>query len=235
MADTTVGTAPSSIALDNESMLAWATSMVEPLRSRAAAAERERELPAATIEEASAAGFIKLLLPSELGGPGLGLDTVAEATRTLANGCVSSAWTLSFLTLHNWFIARGPRELQTAVFADRGVAHIPCPLAPTGTARPVDGGFVVSGRWEWATGIQHADWVMVNTLIAHDDGPPEPRFVVVPRDEVEVDDVWHTSGMRATGSHTVHVEDLFVPRERTISSGDFRSTEPPGAALSDSL
>ncbi|MBT5848931.1 MAG: hypothetical protein GWP47_15470 [Actinobacteria bacterium] len=64
-----------------------------------------------------------------------------HSTRTLAHGCVSSAWTLSFLVLHNWFVARGPRELQEAVLADRSFALIPCRLAPTGTGVPTESRF----------------------------------------------------------------------------------------------
>ncbi len=217
--------------IDEEGILDWARSRVEPLRQRAAEAERLRELPPATLDEAQQRGFFRRLMPVELGGGADDLATVAEATRTLATGCVSSAWTLSFLTLHNWFIARGSAELQAAVFGDRGEARIPCPLAPTGTARPVDDGFVVNGRWEWATGVQHADWVMVHAVVELDD-VIETRFVIVPIDEAIVEDVWHTSGMRGTGSNAVRLEERFVPTERTITSADFRSTDPPGAAAS---
>lgn len=210
----------------------WAESMVEPLRTRALEAEQRRELHAETVEEAADAGFFRALMPTELGGAGAGIVAVNEATRTLAHGDVSSAWTLSFITLHNWFIARGSQELQAAVFGDRGEARIPCPLAPGGSARPVDGGFVVNGRWEWATGVQHADWVMVHALVEQP-GPLQTRFVLARIGDVAVDEVWHTSGMRATGSNTVEFDEVFVPTACTFTGDEFRSTDPAGAAHSD--
>lgn len=211
--------------------VAWAETMVEPLSARALDAERRRELPPETIDESAAAGFFRALMPRELGGEQAGLAAVADATRTLAHGCVSSAWTLSFITLHNWLIARGSADLHTAVFGDRGEARIPCPLAPGGSATPVDGGYVVSGRWEWATAVQHADWVMVHAIVDRPDAI-ETRFAVTRIEEVTVDDVWHTSGMRGTGSNTVVLDEVFVPAERTFAGEEFRSASPPGAALS---
>ena len=212
-------------------IVSWAESMVDPLRGRALEAERLRQLPDETIDEAAAAGFFRALMPTELGGDQAGLDAVANATRTLAHGCVSSAWTLSFITLHNWLIARGSSDLHQAVFGDRGEARIPCPLAPGGSAKPVDGGYVISGRWEWATAVQHADWVMVHAFVDQPD-VIETRFAVARIEEVTVDDVWHTAGMRGTGSNTVVLDEVFVPTERTFSGEEFRSADPPGAALS---
>ena len=75
----------------------------------------------------------------------------------------------------------------------------------------------MSGRWEWATGVHHAEWVMVHVV-----GPtPKPAtfFVLVPIDEVGIDDVWYMSGMGATGSDTVVIDDVVVPVHRTIPAG----------------
>ncbi len=219
-------------AMDHDQAVAWARSMVAPLAERAAETERLRELPAATMDDAMAADIFKLVIPREHSGWGLGLRTLTSVPRILAHGCVSSAWTLSFLMLHNWFIARGPKEAQDDVFATRPFALIPCPLAPTGTATPTDGGYEVSGRWQWATGVQHGDWVMVNTIIQRGDGPPETTFCLLPIDDVEVVDVWQTAGMRGTGSNDVVADAVFVPTHRTIAGQDLRGPEPPGAARS---
>jgi len=83
------------------------------------------------------------------------------------------------------------------------------------------GGYVdypLDGRWEWATAVAHADWVMVHAI----EGGAHfaTRFVVLPIGDVEIDDVWFTSGMRATGSNTVRVERRFVPTHRTVAAPD---------------
>ena len=217
--------------LAHDDVVVWATSMVERLSERAAEAEELRELPQATMDDAVASGVFEMLVPSERGGHGLGLRSLGEMTRILAHGCVSSAWTLLFLVLHNWFVARGPQEFQAAVWGNRPYVLMPGTLTPTGTATPVDGGYELTGRWQWATGVQHADWVMLNGLIRGDKGP-EARFFVLPIVDVEVVDVWHTSGMRGTGSNDVVADRVFVPNHQTLAALELAGNFPPGAELS---
>jgi alkylation response protein AidB-like acyl-CoA dehydrogenase len=190
--------------------------LVDGLTERAAEAEARRRLPDATVQAAVDAELFAMVVPPSLGGLGLGLDTLAQSTRILATGCPASAWTLSFLVMHSWLLTRLAPEAHAELFADHGYALAPAPLNPTGTATPVDGGYRLTGRWEWATGIEHADWVLVHAVV---DRPDElaTAFLVVPRAEVTVEDVWHTSGMRATGSNAVRVADAFVPAHRAVA------------------
>lgn len=224
-------TRPSTRSLaGHDEILARCEKMVDGLVARAVDAESLRRLPDATVEAAVAADLFRMVVPVPLGGMGLGLDTLAQSTRILATGCPASAWTLSFLVMHNWLLARFGPDLHAEVFSQRPYALAPAPLNPTGTATPVAGGYQVRGRWEWATGIEHADWVILHALV---DGSEAltTRFLVLPRGDVDVDDVWHTSGMRATGSNTVMVRDVFVPAHRTIESERLmRPTGPPGAS-----
>lgn len=216
----------------HDDAVAWAESMVEPLAARAREAEEMRRVPQATIDDCNAVDAFALVSPAAVGGHGLGFRSLTEVTRVLAHGCMSSAWTISFLMLHNWFVARSPQALQDRVFAGATHAMVPCPLAPTGTAVPVDGGYRITGRWSWGTGVMHANWVMVNTMVQRGpDDPPESRFCIVPIDEVTVDDIWHTSGMRGTGSNDVVAQDVFVPEECTVLATDLRNDGPPGAAI----
>lgn len=227
--------------LTHEAAVEVAERLAPRLAARAQEAERLRRLPEATVADCLDADLFRLVVPQDLGGHGLGLRSLCEVTRVLGRACTSSAWTLSFLVLHNWFVARAGVALERELFADRPYVLMPCPLAPTGTARVVEGGYLLSGRWQWATGIMHADWVMVNALVERaapsgEDGaasrprPPEARFCVVPAADVDVLDVWHTSGMRGTGSNDVAADGLFVPEHRTVTSADLRADEPPGAA-----
>jgi len=191
--------------------------MVAGLAERATEAEELRHLPDATVQAALDAELFSMVVPPSLGGLGLGLDTLAQSTRILATGCPASAWTLSFLVMHSWLLGRLDPEVHPELFEDRGYALAPAPLNPSGTARPVDGGFRLNGRWEWATGVEHADWVLVHAIV---DRPDELAtvFLAVPRSETTVEDVWFTSGMRATGSNAVSIADVFVPANRTVSS-----------------
>lgn len=202
-------------------------ALVPRLRERANDAEALRRLPDATIADAGAAGYLGVLTPRRWGGAQGDFATFLEATRRLGHGCASSAWTLSFLSLHAWLLCRFEPRLQEELFAAGPAPRVPAPLAPTGHAKPTDGGFRVRGRWEWATGVMHADWVMVTAL----DPGSGPRFCVLPRAEVEVEDVWHVSGMAATGSNRIVIDDVFVPAHRTLEIWRIKAGQTPGEAF----
>ena len=208
-------------------LIDWAEEIRPRLVSRAEEAERLRQLPAATIAEAREAGFFRMFAPRLWGGSGADLASFLDVVRVLARGCASSAWTLSFLANHAWILARFGRELQEELLSRDGYALCSAPLAPTGKAIQVEGGFRVTGRWEWASGVMHADWTMVTCMLP--DGAA-PVCCVLPLSDVTIADVWRTSGMLGTGSNTVVADDVFVPTHRSLDA-DLLKLDPPGAAL----
>jgi 3-hydroxy-9,10-secoandrosta-1,3,5(10)-triene-9,17-dione monooxygenase len=145
----------------------------------------------------------------------------------MAHGCASCAWTLGFYALHNWMLSLFDPRLQEEVFAS-GPVLAPAPLAPTGRGSAAEGGVRLTGRWSWATGAMDADWVIVGALVDRPDGVI-PALVVVPADEVEVADVWHTAGMRGTGSHDLVATDVFVPEHRIVAVSDIYGGTALGA------
>lgn len=201
------------------------------LAQRAAEAEDLRRLPDATIADFRASGMARLLLPARYGGEQAPFPAILDPVRRMAHGCASSAWTLGFYILHNWMLALFGEQAQDEVFAD-GPVLCPAPLAPTGRGVPVNGGVRLSGRWSWATGIMAADWVMVGALCGPDDGM-YPALALLPADDVVVEDVWHTDGMRGTGSHDVVVADTKVPEHRLVKLTDIYGGTAPGAGLHD--
>nr|WP_205266725.1 acyl-CoA dehydrogenase [Mycolicibacterium sphagni] len=201
------------------------------LAQRAAEAEDLRRLPDATIADFRASGMARLLLPARYGGEQAPFPAILDPVRRMAHGCASSAWTLGFYILHNWMLALFGEQAQDEVFAD-GPVLCPAPLAPTGRGVPVDGGVRLSGRWSWATGIMAADWVMVGALCGPDDAM-YPALALLPAQDVVVEDVWHTDGMRGTGSHDVVVTDTTVPEHRLVKLTDIYGGTAPGAGLHD--
>ena len=208
-------------------ILSAVDAMVPRLRERANDAEARRRLPDATISEAADAGFLGMLTPRRWGGAQCDFAPFLDATRRLAHGCASSAWTLSFLSLHAWLLCRFDPRLQEEVFAAGPAPRTPAPLAPSGRAERVDGGFRVRGRWEWATGVMHAEWVMVTAM----DPETGPRFCVLPHTDVEVEDVWHVAGMAATGSNAIVIRDVFVPAHRSLEIWRIKAGQTPGEAV----
>ncbi len=200
---------------------------VARLAERAEEAERLRRLPAATVTDFKRTDLFRLLLPARFGGIQASFPELLEPVRRMAHGCASSAWTLGFYALHNWMLSLFDPQLQEEVFAS-GPVLAPAPLAPTGRGTPAGGGVRVSGRWAWATGALDADWMIVGALIERQDRI-DPALVVVPADEVEVEDTWHTAGMRGTGSHDVVITDVFVPEYRVVAVADIYGGTAPGA------
>lgn len=198
------------------------------LAERAQAAEALRSVPDATMSEAREGGLFNLLVPPARGGEGASFSIFLDVVRRLGAGCASSAWTLSFMALHAWLLCKFEPALQDELFADGAVPMAPAPLAPTGKAEKVDGGYRVSGRWEWASGVNHGDWVMVNCI---ESGTPIPRFAVLPIADVVVHDVWRVAGMAATGSNTITAETVFVPQHRTLQAHLLKLAPSPGEAL----
>ncbi len=205
---------------------------VTALGERAAEAERLRRLPDDTVRDLIASGFTELLVPARYGGQQAPFSAILDPVRRLAHGCTSSAWTIGFLTLHNWMLALFGEQAQQEAFDSRPFLA-PAPLAPTGRGLPVDGGIRLSGRWSWATGVMHGNWIIVAALCGPDDGI-YPTLALLPIGDVTVDDVWHTDGMRATGSNDAIATDVFVPEHRLVTVTDIYAGTAPGAGLHDS-
>lgn len=222
----------SEAAATHAEMLDRSTALAGLVAEQAIDAEEQRQLTAAVITAATDADLFRMLVPRRWGGHGLGLETLANATCILGTGCPASAWTLLFLVLHNWLVTRFPERFQEEVFGGRGYALMPAPLAPTGRLEPVEGGYEVTGRWEWATGVNHGDWALVHGLVARGD-KVGTRFAALPIDDVVVEDVWFTSGMRATGSNAIRITKCFVPEHRTVSGTDL--TAPRAAQAGDAM
>jgi 3-hydroxy-9,10-secoandrosta-1,3,5(10)-triene-9,17-dione monooxygenase len=204
---------------------------VSALAERAQEAEELRRLPDASVDDFVASGLAELLAPARYGGLQAPWPAILDPVRRMAHGCASSAWTLGFYTLHNWMMALFGEQAQEEAFATRPFLA-PAPLAPTGRGAPVDGGIRLSGRWSWATGVMHGNWIIVGALCGPDDGI-YPALALLPMTDVDIDDVWHTDGMCATGSNDVVIADAFVPDHRLVRVADIYKGTAPGAALHD--
>ncbi|TFV57787.1 acyl-CoA dehydrogenase [Mycobacterium sp. PS03-16] len=204
---------------------------VDRLAARAQEAEALRRLPQATVDEVAASRFTELLVPARFGGEQAPFPQLLRPVREMAHGCASSAWTIGFYALHNWMLALFGEQAQTEAFAHRPFLA-PAPLAPTGRGRPDGDGVRLSGRWSWATGVMHGNWIMVGALCGPDDDL-FPALALLPIGDVTVVDVWHTVGMRATGSNDVVIEKTFVPGHRLVRVTDIYAGTAPGAGLHD--
>jgi alkylation response protein AidB-like acyl-CoA dehydrogenase len=109
-----------------------------------------------------------------------------------------------------------PAATFDTLFADRPDAIFAGAFNPSGSIARDAGGYRVDGRWAFASGCQHADWIYGNCVELTDAGTPGLRGAVFAPDDITVEDTWHVSGLRGTGSHHFRVDGLVVPTERTF-------------------
>ena len=106
-------------------------------------------------------------------------------------------------------------QIQPSPYAgvggDRPVA--PTSFMPTGKATPVEGGFILDGRWRLASGVLHSQWINVGAVVAVDGNPPDHHFFCFPTEKAEIHDNWKVLGLQATGSCDFSLSDLFVPQD----------------------
>ena len=208
-----------------------AQALVPLLAEHAAEAERQRKPHDDVIAALEEAEIFKLMVPAERGGFGLDLDTFLEVGLTLAEGDASMAWVTTFYIEHCWMFCHFPEATQKQIFAERSYALAPGVIAPNGTAEPVDGGFRLNGRWQWGTGAMHAHWIIVGARVLREDDALDFRFLVMPPEDVTIDDTWYVDGMQGTGSNDIVIKDLFVPETHSTSMMDMLSGKGHGAKL----
>ncbi len=218
--------AHAGVILTPAQAMAAARDLSPRLRQRAAQCEALRRCPDETIEELNASGLMRAMQPRRFGGSELGIDVVIDVALELCRGCPSTVWVWLNLTTHSWNIGQFPIEAQHDVWDRDPYATAATGLAfPCGKARKVDGGYRVSGKWPFGSGVDAATWMLVGAFV--DNGtpgePPERRFFLVPKSEYRSLDNWDAYGLTGTGSHDVEVLDAFVPEHRSINAERFAS------------
>jgi len=215
-----------------EELLEKVRGCIPLLAAEAAEAERLRRPTDAQIRALEDTGVFRMLVPRCHGGLELDLDAFVEVGFALAEADVSIAWVATFCIEHNWMLCQFPESFQKPLYAGgRGFVLAPGVIAPTGRAEPVDGGYRLSGRWRWGTGVMHATWAIVGAVTDADVGPDSLRFLALPMADVKVDDTWFVDGMIATGSNDLVVEGAFVPADRSVSIPDMVLGRAHGAGL----
>ena len=207
-----------------EEMIARAEAMIPALKERARGAEDNRRLQDETVQEMIDAGFPKIMQPKVFGGFELGIDVAAECIRSLGRGCGSTGWVSNLFMIHNWQMSLFPMEAQEEYWAT-GPDQIcsTASFAPYSECEEVEGGFKLSGRWKFSSGCDFATWFIIMKPSA-----TNLDWMLVPRDDLTIEDDWHVSGLKATGSRDIVLEDVFVPQHRVLSIMALAMGNTPG-------
>jgi 3-hydroxy-9,10-secoandrosta-1,3,5(10)-triene-9,17-dione monooxygenase len=202
---------------DVQAVLAGIDDLLPKLRERAQLAEDQRQVPYETVNELDEIGFFKLLQPEQWGGLQADPTYFYEAVRRLASACGSTGWISSIIGVHNWHLALFDQKAQDEVWGDDPTVRVSSSYAPMGAGTVVDGGYLVSGAWQWSSGSEHATWAFLGGPVIKDGRPVDFGSFLIPRTEYTIDDVWHVVGLKGTGSNTIVVKDVFVPTHRFLS------------------
>ena len=216
--------------MQEQELIAAIRALAPMVEDHAAEAEKLRkpvDSVMAAIEETQA---YRWFVPKKYNGFEFSLEGFMDIGMILGAADISTAWVVTFCMEHNWLVGLYNEKGQEDIFGRHPYIIAPGALAPRGTAKPVDGGYIVTGHWQWGTGVMHANYVMVGALTEHD-GPPELCMYILPMEDAEVIDTWHMSGMVATGSNDIAVTEKFVGEHLRRNLSAMRAGDSPGANL----
>jgi 3-hydroxy-9,10-secoandrosta-1,3,5(10)-triene-9,17-dione monooxygenase len=216
-----------------EELVTRARALAPKLRERAVRAERDRNVPAESVQDYIDAGLMRTIMPKRWGGyehdHEVQFDIAIELGRST---CGSSAWCLNYLTDHAGILSHFPDEAQAEVWSDNPDACIATSAAPTGKSEVAPGGYRLNGKWSWCSGLRHSQWIMIGGLVFRDgEHHPDMRLHLVPVSALQTLDTWHCAGLKGTGSNTVVCDDVFVPEHRSVSFSDLRDAISPGSRI----
>jgi 3-hydroxy-9,10-secoandrosta-1,3,5(10)-triene-9,17-dione monooxygenase len=212
-----------------EELIGRAEALVPALRARSEAAEAARQCPAETVADYVANDLIRICQPKRFGGFELGWDVRSEVGQVLARGCGSQAWIHHILTDHTQKLGAFEAQAQEDVWGQDPDTRIAAGLDPVGRARRVKGGVLYSGRHGFASGIDHAHWLLCGGFIFEDGCPPQCCFFLLPKSDATVIDDWQVMGLAGTGSKSFEVKDAFVPQHRILDALAADNGTAPGA------
>ena len=198
-----------------------AIDLAPVIGARALECEQLGRLPDESYEDFRAAGFYRILQPKIHGGYEMDLTTLWDVSREIGRGgCCSSAWVLSILAIHNFYLGYYHPQAQQDIWGEDDNNQTCTPFNPSGKVKKVAGGIEISdGRWTFASGCDHARFALVGVLVKQDDSA-EPEFIqcVIPQGDFEIDhDSWHVAGLKGTGSKDITIDVCFVPEHRMFS------------------
>ena len=216
-----------------EELLARAEALVPILRERAPRAEQLRRLPDETIADLHSSGLFRMLQPARVGGSELPFRALFELTAVIGRGCGSTAWVLANLAAHHWLLGMWHPEAQHEIWGESPDSLISSALVfPRGRARRVEGGYRLSGRWPFSSGIDPSAWNLFGAVVSDEEtGQSEPRMFLVPANDYTIIDTWQVIGLIGTGSKDVEVAEVFVPAYRTLATERIKGGPNRGSEL----
>ena len=211
-----------------------AASLAEQVAACADRIDDERQLPPELAASMADDGFFRLLLPRSLGGAELAHPDFRRILRVFGPVDASVAWCINQNNVFSTNSTRMPRKTAREIWDNPRAVVTNGPPTAASRAVPVEGGYRLSGSWNFSSGSDHATWIAALAPV----GYPEQRLdasvnrqgariLLMPKEEVRILDFWQVPGLRGTGSFSFEVKDLFVPLARAYEPGSPPVEEGP--------
>lgn len=217
-----------------EEILDRARAISDCLQSRGSNADAAKNVPAETVQEMMEAGLFRVLQPRCWSGFEMHPNVFFEIQMILAEGCMSTGWIYGVIGVHPFQLALFDEQAQKDVWDTDDSTLVSSSYQPVAKVQKADGGYRISGRWSFSSGSLHCKWALLGGIVPADvsaSGHPEMRTFLLPRKDYEIIENWDVLGLKATGSHDVLVEDVFVPEYRTHNATDGFMCNSPGNQL----
>lgn len=183
-------------------------------------------------EAIRATGFFYHFVPKVYGGCEFGPEDFFATSRVIAESCASTAWAVTFTVEHNWIASLYPKEAQDEFFAKGRYMIAPAVSTPPGRAVKIPGGYKIDAHWKWGSGVMHSNWCIGMAMLPPEgNAQPATIWVAFPLPQAKVLDTWRASGLAATGSNDIVVEDLFVPDHMAVTAADLQFGTTPGSKI----
>lgn len=193
------------------------------LASRVAAVtdeiEDQRMIPPDITDDMKDRGLFRLLMPRSLGGAELDHPSFLRIVYEFARADASAGWCVNQNNVFATNSTRLPESAAREIWSDWRNVVTNGPPTPDTHAVPVDGGYRLTGRWNFSSGSPHATWLAALTPV-RGAGREETRVLFVPKEQATMIDTWDVHGLRGTGSYGFEIDDLFVPKARSYSSSE---------------
>lgn len=196
---------------------ATSSELRQTLAANRSSTETGRRLSEESVNALRSEGLLRMAVPKRSGGDERDFCDIAAVVFECARECASTGWVLMVSSAHDWIIGNFDPAAQDEVWANGLNSVCPGSLAPSGALTPVEGGFLLQGRFSFNSGCAHGAWFLLGCM-QRDDNGVHPYHVVVPVEDLVLDDNWHTLGLRGTGSSDVVAKDVFVPSHRAMDS-----------------
>jgi Acyl-CoA dehydrogenase, N-terminal domain len=204
--------------IETQSLIEAARALVPVIQAHGEQIEQERCLPQPVVAALTQAGLFRLLIPRRYGGAEADPATFVRVVKEVSCADGATGWCVMIGGFYGLFAGCLPEPAARAIYGSDPNVVSAGAFRPNGQAVVVDGGYCISGRWPFGSGIQHSPWLVGGCRIFDGDQPcldargaPVMRLMFFPAGEAEVIDTWYTAGLHGTGSHDYVVTEVFVP------------------------